>query len=140
VSRRQTAQSLEADTVDQLRTGDPDARLNQMLVSAQNSVVIQREGYTRALMHRAECIALAHAAGWSKYRIAQQLGITRRAVDEALTRPKRTPAEFLAAQVRRNGGHENASDRNLRDRLLAAAAVPAQPADPHLQPVPEARP
>ena len=64
----------------------------------------QRSGYNRALMQRAECIALAHAAGWSKYRIAQRLGITRRAVDEALTRPTRTPADFLAAQVQRNGG------------------------------------
>jgi hypothetical protein len=52
--------------------------------------------------------------GWSKYRIAQRLGITRRAVDEALTRPTRTPAEFLATEVKRNGGLENESDRRLK--------------------------
>ena len=120
MGRRQTTQALEEDTVEQLRTGDPDARLNQMLVSAQNYVVTERGGYHRALMHRAECVALAHAAGWSKYRIAQRLGITRRAVDEALTKPRRTPAEFLADQVRRNGGHENESDRRIKDRLRTA--------------------
>jgi lambda repressor-like predicted transcriptional regulator len=54
-------------------------------------VVGQRAGYNNALIHRAECIALAHAAGWSKYRIAQRLGITRHAVDEALTRPSFWP-------------------------------------------------
>lgn len=134
MGRRQTTQALEEDAVDRLRTGDPDARLNQMLVSAQNSVVVEREAYNRALLHRAECVALAHAAGWSKYRIAQRLGITRRAVDEALTKPQRTPAEFLAAQIRRTGGQEDGSDRRLRDRLLAGAAVPDQP-----QPAPEAR-
>lgn len=85
--------------------------------------VLSGRGYNAALMHRAECIALADAAGWSKYRIAKRLGITRRAVDEALTRPERTPAEFLAAQVRRNGGHENVSDRRIKDRLLATAAA-----------------
>lgn len=73
-------------------------------------------------MHRAECIALAHAAGWSKYRIAQRLGITRRAVDEALTRPTRSPADFLAGQVQRNGGHENGSDRRLKELLIEAVA------------------
>jgi hypothetical protein len=79
--------------------------------------VFERSGYNRALMLRAESIALAHAAGWSKYRIAQRLGITRRAVDEALTRPTRTPADFLAAQVERNGGLENDSDRRVKALL-----------------------
>ena len=106
MGKRQVGQQLDADTVDRLSQGDPEARLDQMLVSAQNYVVGERAGYNQALMHRAECIALAHTAGWSKYRIAQRLGITRRAVDEALTRPTRTASEFLAAQVRRNGGLE----------------------------------
>lgn len=119
MSRRQTDQHLATDTVNRLSKGDPEARLDQMLVSAQNYVVGQRSGYNRALMHRAECIALAHAAGWSKYRIAQRLGITRRAVDEALTRPSRSPADFLAAQVQRNGGLENESDRRLKQLLRA---------------------
>jgi lambda repressor-like predicted transcriptional regulator len=117
MSRRQTDQHLDTDTVDRLSKGDPEARLDQMLVSAQNYVVGQRSGYNRALLHRAECIALAHAAGWSKYRIAQRLGITRRAVDEALTRPSRSPSDFLAAQVQRNGGLENESDRRLKQLL-----------------------
>jgi hypothetical protein len=119
VSKRQTSQDLADGTADRLREGDPEARLDQMLVSAQNFVVGQRSGYNKALLHRAECIALAHAAGWSKYRIAQRLGITRRAIDEALTRPQRSPAEFLDAQVRANGGHENRSDRRLKDLLAA---------------------
>ncbi len=117
MSRRQSDQHLDTDTVDRLSKGDPEARLDQMLVSAQNYVVGQRSGYNRALMHRAECIALAHAAGWSKYRIAQRLGITRRAVDEALTRPSRSPSDFLAAQVQGNGGLENESDRRLKQLL-----------------------
>ncbi len=117
MSRRQRDQHLDTDTVDRLSKGDPEARLDQMLVSAQNYVVGQRSGYNRALLHRAECIALAHAAGWSKYRIAQRLGITRRAVDEALTRPSRSPSDFLAAQVQRNGGLENESDRRLKQLL-----------------------
>ncbi len=115
--QRQSGQHLSADTADRLATGDPDALLDQKPVSAQNFVVGQRAGYNQALMRRAECIALAHAAGWSKYRTPQRLGITRRAVDEALTRPIRTPAEFLAAEVQGNGGHENASDRRLKDLL-----------------------
>ena len=100
-----------------------------MLVSAQNYVVGQRSGYNRALLHRAECIALAHAAGWSKYRIAQRLGITRRAVDEALTRPNRSPEDFLAAQVQRNGGLENESDRRLK-LLLRGGTGRAEATDP----------
>lgn len=120
MARRQVGQQLDHDTVHRLSQGDPEARLDQMLVSAQNYVVGERAGYNQALMHRAECIGLAHAAGWSKYRIAQRLGITRRAVDEALTRPTRTPSEFLAEQVRRNGGLEGESVRRLKERLTRA--------------------
>jgi lambda repressor-like predicted transcriptional regulator len=120
MSTRQTQQGLDEGVVDRLSTGDPDARVEQLLVSSQNSVVLNRAAYNRALLHRAECIALAHAAGWSKYRIAKRLGITRRAVDEALERPTRSPSTFLAELVKQDGGHENLDDRRLKSILNQA--------------------
>lgn len=115
---KQGRQELAEGTVDGLRHGDPDAGIDQRLVSAQNYVVGQRAGYERALVERGQVIHLAHAAGWSKYRIAQRLGITRRAVDEALERPApRTPDEFLDQEVKRNGGLENADVRSIRELL-----------------------
>lgn len=58
-------------------------------------MVFEWAGYNRALMYRARCIDLAHAGGWPKYWIAQPLGITRRAVDEALERTTMSATEFL---------------------------------------------
>lgn len=115
MTKRQTGQHLDAESIERLGHGDPDAAIDQKLVSAQNFVVSQRSGYEKSLKRRAEVIHLARAVGWSKYRIAKRLGITRRAVDEALERPTpRSPREFLDLEVQRNGGHENASDRRLR--------------------------
>lgn len=119
---KQTGQDLADGTIEGLRHGDPDAGIDQRLVSAQNFVVTERRGYERALALRGQVIHLAHAVGWSKYRIAKRLGITRRAVDEALNRPVRqTPEQFLDAEVRQNGGHENPDVRALRGLLQGAA-------------------
>jgi lambda repressor-like predicted transcriptional regulator len=120
MSKRQTQQGLDENIAERLSTGDPDARIEQLLVSSQNSVVMRREAYNNGLLHRAECIALAHAAGWTKYRIAKRLGVTRRAVDEALERPTRSPSAFLAELVKHNGGHENLDDRRLKGILNQA--------------------
>lgn len=123
MAKRQASQNLGAGTVQGLSNGDPDAGIDQKLVSAQNFVIAQRRGYQQALEHRGQVVHLAHAAGWSKYRIAQRLGITRRAVDEALERPTpRTPEEFLDLEVKRNGGLENADVRNIRQLLRGAQA------------------
>ena len=120
MTKKQSGQDLDHDTMDGLRAGDPHALIEQKLASAQNFVMTQRTGYQMALLRRAQCIALAHAAGWSKYRIAKRLGITRRAVDEALERPTKSPVEFMATEVAANGGHENPSDRRLVELLRTA--------------------
>jgi hypothetical protein len=117
MTKQQSRQGLERPALDSLSAGDPHALVEQKLVSAQNSVVVARAAYNNALTYRAQCIALAHAAGWSKYRIAQRLGITRRAVDEALERPTISPTEFLRDETRRNGGHEDAVTQRLNDLL-----------------------
>lgn len=117
MAKRQSRQAIGAELVERLAAADPQALVEQKLVSAQNFVVGQRAVYNNALRYRAQCIALAHAAGWSKYRIAQRLGITRRAVDEALERPVLSPTEFLAAEIAKNGGHEDAVTRRLRELL-----------------------
>lgn len=117
MTKRQSPQDLAQSALDSLSAGDPQALVEQKLVSAQNSVVVERAGYNRALMHRAQCIGLARAAGWSKYRIAQRLGVTRRAVDEALERTTMSPAEFLREETVRNGGHEDSVTRRLKDLL-----------------------
>lgn len=117
MSKRQTMQGLDPDVTDGLVSGDPHAVVEQKLVSAQNWVVAERATYNQALRRRADCIALARAAGWSKYRIAQRLGVTRRAVDEALERSSVDPAEFLAAEVAKNRGIESEADRRLADIL-----------------------
>lgn len=118
MSKRQTNQDLADGTLDGLRHGDLDAGIDAKLVSAQNFVVTQRRGYERALRHRAQVVHLAHAVGWTKYRIAKRLGITRRAVDEALERPvSLTPEQFLDLEVKRNGGLENSDVRNMRQLL-----------------------
>ncbi|MFI0454533.1 helix-turn-helix domain-containing protein [Actinomadura sp. 6N118] len=114
MTKRQTGQ-IDDGTLEGLRNGDPHALVDQKLISAQNYVVVERAGYNRALAHRAQVIALAHAAGWTKYRIAKRLGITRRAVDEALERPVLSPDEFMAAEVEKNGGHEDLVTRRLRE-------------------------
>lgn len=119
---KQSRQHLAPEFEGQLRTGDPDAGIDQKLVSAQNWVVAERRGYEKALAHRAEVARLAHAAGWTKYRIAKRLGLTRRAVDEALAKPSlRTPEAFLASEIAANGGLENPSDAAIRRRLRAVA-------------------
>lgn len=123
MGKKQTGQRLADGTVEALSSGDPNAELDAMLVSSQNFVITQRRGYQQALAHRGEVVHLAHAAGWSKYRIAQRLGITRRAVDEALDRPAaRTPEQFLDLAVKRNGGLENPSVRNLRQLLHSSGS------------------
>ncbi len=120
--KKQSSQDLALGTVEGLRIGDPDAGIDQKLVSAQNFVITQRRVYKQALENRGQVVHLAHAAGWTKYRIAQRLGITRRAVDEALERPvPRTPEEFLDLEVKRNGGLENPDVRNIRQLLRHAA-------------------
>jgi len=120
MTKRQTPQHLADTSGRGLRDGDADAGLDQKLVSAQNWVVSQRAGYEKSLANRAEVIGLAHAAGWSVYRIAKRLGITRKAVDEALARPKpRTPLQFLSLEIKRNGGLENPTDRSIRALILA---------------------
>ena len=121
MTKRQSGQALDDDVTGGLRAGDPHALVEQKLVSAQNYVMTPRTGYQKALLHRAQCIALAHAAGWSKYRIAKRLGITRRAVDEALERPTKSPTEFMATQVKANGGHENLSDPTPIELLRTAS-------------------
>lgn len=123
MTKRQSGQKIDDELLDGLRCGNPQALVEQKLISAQNYVVVQRAAYNKALMHRAQCIALAHVAGWSKYRIAQRLGITRRAVDEALERPEISPAEFLAAQTAANGGHEDLPSRRLRELIELAPSV-----------------
>lgn len=128
MTKQQSRQSLGQPALDGLSVGDPQALVEQKLVSAQNSVVVARAAYNKALMYRAQCIALAHAAGWSKYRIAQRLGITRRAVDEALERPTMSPAEFLREEITRNGGHEDTVTRRLSD-LLRGALTTAEASD-----------
>lgn len=117
MTKQQSHQNLEQPVLDDLKAGDPHALVEQKLVSAQNSVVIRRAAYNKALMYRAQCIDLAHAAGWSKYRIAQRLGITRRAVDEALERATLSPAEFLRDETARNAGHEEAVTRHLKNLI-----------------------
>lgn len=118
MGRKQSGQNLAPGTVDGLRHGEPDAGLDQRLVSAQNFVITQRRGYQKSLQERAQVINLAYAAGWSKYRIAQRLGITRRAVDEALERPvPLTPEQFLDLEVKRNGGLENPDVSSIRKLL-----------------------
>lgn len=127
LTRRQSGQHLGGGVLDDLGSGDPQALVEQQLVSAQNHVVAERAGYTNALTYRAQWIALAHAVGWSKYRIAQRLGITRRAVDEALARPPLSPTDFMAAEVARNGGHEDLPTRRLRELLIEQESVSADP-------------
>ncbi len=115
---KQSSQDLADGTIEGLRHGDPHAGIDQRLVSAQNFVVAQRLGYQKSLEQRGQVIHLAVAAGWSKYRIAQRLGITRRAVDEALQRPMPlTPEQFLDQGVRQNGGQENPDVRAIRELL-----------------------
>ena len=110
MTRRQSRQRLASATSEGLQVGDAVAAIDQELVSAQNSVVAERAGYNKSLGHRAEVINLAHAAGWSKYRIAKRLGLTRRAVDEALERPMpRTPGESAVAESEPAG--EDRSER-----------------------------
>jgi hypothetical protein len=118
LTRRQTSQDLSDETHDGLRNGDPHALVEQKLVSAQNWMVSQRQAYNRSLMYRAQCIALAQAAGWSKYRIAQRLGITRRAVDEALERPRSSPLEFMESEIGKNGGFVSLGDQLLKELLI----------------------
>lgn len=118
MGKKQSRQELAATTIDGLKDGDPDAGIDQRLVSAQNFVMTQRQGYESAIKSRGQVIHLARAAGWSKYRIAKRLGLTRRAVDEALERPSLcTPEQFLDLEVKRNGGLENPDVRAIR-RLL----------------------
>lgn len=118
MGKKQSRQDLAAKTIDGLRHGDPDAGIDQRLVSAQNFVVTERYGYESALKFRGQVIHLARAAGWSKYRIAKRLGLTRRAVDEALERPaSSTPEQFLDLEVKRNGGLENPDVRAIRTLL-----------------------
>jgi hypothetical protein len=117
MTKQQSRQNLEQPALDGLSAGDPQALVEQKLVSAQNSVVVERAAYNKALTYRAQCIALAHAAGWSKYRIAQRLGITRRAIDEALERPTMSPTEFLREEITRNGGREDTATQRLNGLL-----------------------
>lgn len=125
---KQIAQQLASGTVDRDAGGDVDARLDQKLVSAQNNVVTSRGAYDQSLRHRAEVINLAHAAGWSKYQIAKRLSLTRRAVDEALERPReRTALQFLDLLVKQNGGREDRGTRGLRERLTRNTAQPIPP-------------
>lgn len=127
VGKKQSKQDLADGTLEGLRSGDPDAGIDQRLVSAQNFVVVQRRAYQASLEHRGEVVHLAHAAGWTKYRIAKRLGITRRAVDEALERPvPRTPEAHLDLEVKRNGGLENPDIRNIRALLRRADGQAAQ--------------
>jgi DNA-directed RNA polymerase specialized sigma24 family protein len=122
MGKTQSNQELADETLEGLRRGEPDAGINQRLVSAQNFVITQRRGYQNSLENRAQVIHLAHAAGWSKYRIAQRLGVTRRAVDEALERAvPRTPEQFLDLEVKRNGGLENPDVRRIRELLAPRA-------------------
>jgi hypothetical protein len=119
---KQSGQDLADGTIAGLSRGDVDAGIDQKLVSAQNFVITQRRGYQKALEERAQVIHLAHADGWSKYRIAQRLGVTRRAVDEALARPvPLTPEQLLDLEVKRNGGLENPDVRGIRDLLRRGA-------------------
>jgi hypothetical protein len=119
---KQSSQDLADGTLAGLRDGDADAGIDQRLVSSQNFVMTQRRAYQQALENRGQVIHLAYSAGWSKYRIAQRLEITRRAVDEALERPvPRTPEQFLELEVKQNGGLENPDVRNIRDRLRPTA-------------------
>jgi hypothetical protein len=119
---KQSGQDLADGTMEGLTRGDPDAGIDQNLVSAQNFVITQRRGYQKSLERRAQVIHLAHAAGWSKYRIAQRLGVTRRAVDEALERPvPLAPEQFLDLEVKRNGGLENPDARGIRELLRRGA-------------------
>jgi hypothetical protein len=119
MAKRQSHQALDEPVFDGLQSSDPQALVEQKLVSAQNSVMVSRASYNKALGYRAQCIALAHAAGWSKYRIAQRLSVTRRAIDEALERTALDPAEFLRTEVAKNGGHESAVMRQLRELLTS---------------------
>lgn len=115
---KQSNQDLATGTIEGLTRGEPDAGIDQKLVTAQNFVINQRRAYQKSLETRAQVIHLAHAAGWSKYRIAQRLGLTRRAVDEALERPvSSTPEQFLDLEVKRNGGIENPDVRAIRELL-----------------------
>jgi hypothetical protein len=121
MAKKQAPQTLAAATIEGLRSGDPEAVIDQKLVSAQNYVVTARRGYQQALEHRGQLIHLAYAASWSKYRIAKRLGITRRAVDEALERPMpRTPEQFLELEAKQHGGAESAEIRNILPLLRRA--------------------
>jgi DNA-directed RNA polymerase specialized sigma24 family protein len=122
MGKKQARQTLATGTLDGLRNGHPEAVIDQKLVSAQNLVVTARRGYQQALEHRGQVVHLAYAAGWSKYRIAKRLGITRRAVDEALERPMpRTPEQFLELEAKQHGGAESAELRNILPLLRRQA-------------------
>lgn len=122
MGKTQSRQDLASGTIEGLTHGEPEAGIDQRLVSAQNFVISQRRSYQNSLTTRGQAIHLAHAAGWSKYRIAQRLGITRRAVDEALERPvPYTPEQLLDLEVKSNGGIENPDVRAIRKLLQTEA-------------------
>jgi DNA-binding NarL/FixJ family response regulator len=64
---------------------DTDAQLERELTEAQAAIASARE----ARLRRQEAVTRARAAGWSKYRIAQVLGVRGPTVDSILKSAER---------------------------------------------------